>query len=779
MDQRMLVMILNSIGDGVITTDPEGVITGMNPAAEKLIGIREGEASGCDIDDIFHLHHKRNGERIRCLWKEALSDQEPLSLVKDVVLRQADGEEKVLSAKYAPIRECGRKPEGVVIVFRDVTRMREKEEQLRLFQTALEQSPNSILMTDAQNRIVYVNEQMVKLTGYTREELMGNTPARLKSGNTPPGTYADLWQSLEACRVWSGEFYNRKKNGEHYWEQAIVAPIADESGIITHYLAIKEDITHKKAMMEELNRTRVAAEENLEKSRYYMHQLEKARRDAEAANRAKSEFLASMSHEIRTPLNGITGMLELLQMSRLEREQQENLEIIRVCSENLLDVINSILDLSKIEAGKMELEKHVFSISEWFERCLSVHRVQALRKGIRLVGEMDDRLPGKASGDSKRMQQVMNNLIGNAVKFTDRGQVTVRCTLDSDSQEKYWVTLMVKDTGIGIPAREMPRIFDSFTQLDGSINRRYGGTGLGLSITRKLTELMGGTIAADSVYGSGTTFMVSLPLDPAETDKTAHVSSKQKNRHRKQVEDVTVLLAEDDEINLVVVSSLLKAMGYSPICVSNGKEAVEAWKRHQPDVVLMDIQMPEMDGIQATRTIRSMEEAEEGVTPIVAVTAHAVSGDRERFLKAGMSGYLSKPIEMESLGETIQQALAASQNSERKPGSSEQQEFQAVPEENLADVIREEATKTFMAEMLRILGRMETALKNENYESVEGEAHQVKLLALQAGEFDIKSRAFKLELSARKAVREEAEDALRGLQESFESYAAFVGQDQE
>lgn len=766
MQNELMELTLDSIADGIIATDTEGIITGINQAAKKMLGVTDETAKEKPIDEVFLLMDKNTKKSVRGLWKEALSSGKKVGLYQDVILVNNDGHQSYVSATFSTIQKMNQTPRGVVVVFRDVSLLREKEEKLYLYQLALEQSPNAVVITDEDNKIVYVNRQFTLITEYGSDEVMGNDPGFLKSGSTPKTKYEQLWDTLEEGRIWTGEFYNRKKNGQFYWEKAVISPIQNSVGRTTHYLAIKEDVTLQKAMEDELRRTRVMAENNLEKSQYYMKQLEKARREAELANRAKSEFLANMSHEIRTPLNGLLGMISLLELSSLSKEQMENLEVIRICGDNLLNVINNVLDFSKIESGKMELDYTSFAFADWLEKSMSVHQSQADKKGIQLLWVVDSHLPRQLSGDPKHLQQIINNLVGNAIKFTDHGQVKVTVNQLVKEEERLWVEIKISDTGMGIPKEAIPRLFDSFTQLDGSITRRFGGTGLGLSITRQLIELMGGSIEVKSTVGEGSEFSVTIPflLTEAETISKSGLESGQ--LLKTNISNHKLLVAEDDDINRTVILSILKAKGYDLSVAKDGVEAVEQWKTVKPDVVLMDIQMPGIDGIEATRRIREGEkEFGTAYTPIIALTAHAIHGDRERFIASGMDDYVAKPIDMEKLFAAVNRVL--------EPGFEPDQR---VDNQNNQGEYSLQTPDKFISDMFRLMDDMEAAIDLMDYNKVDNLSEQIKLLSLRAGELDIKNRVFKVQLASRKNDSLQIAEAYAALKRSYKAYLNFVGQ---
>ena len=536
-------------------------------------------------------------------------------------------------------------------------------EKAKLLETVISSANDGIIITNAAlekpgPQIIYVNKAFSKITGYKPEEVIGKSPRILQGDGTDKKTLRNMYGELKEGRAFKGEVLNYDTLGKPYWLDISIVPVRDGEGNITHFAAIERDITERKSsekhlqdVVRQLKRANLLAEASA-------RDLQDSLYKAEEASKAKSDFLANMSHELRTPMNGVLGMAHLLEDTALTDEQKQFVSTINGSAENLLMLLNDILDFSKIEAGALDLEHIAYGIKDTIEKTVQLLHPQAEKKSVELIFDFEQDVPQYVWGDPGRIRQVITNLISNAIKFTNKGhvRVSVREMEYSDTSKLY---ITVEDTGMGIPAEKLLEIFEKFTQGDASVTRKYGGTGLGLAITKQLVLLMGGEIGVESAEGKGSTFWISLPLLPANPEdatsaKEHHTIYCQATEILKPIHEARALLVEDYHVNQVFAEKLLRKFGFNHIDITeNGVEALRKYRTNPYDIIFMDCQMPELDGYQTTQKLRLIEQDTPIHTPIIAMTANAMMGDREKCLKSGMDDYLSKPLRAEHLKKVL------------------------------------------------------------------------------------------------------------------------------
>ncbi|MBM4783962.1 MAG: PAS domain S-box protein [Archangiaceae bacterium] len=638
---------LRAVVDGtehaIIATDETGLITLFNHGAERLLGWSAAEMVGSQTPAVFHdvnevvAHAKALSERLGETVEPgfdafvALARREQ-SETREWTYVRKDGQRLTVSLTVTALRNPVGTLVGYLGVAIDVTAQRQAEAARREHLERLEKISRHLpgvvyqyqLFPDGRSAFPWSSEAMRSIYGHEPESLRFDASQvytrlhpedleRVKQGIAASAQHLTPWHDEYRVRV-----------GERLrWVQGNATPERAPDGSVLWHGYIS-DVTERKEFEEALV---VAREQAIE------------------ASRVKSEFLANMSHEIRTPLNGILGITQLLLDGQLERQQRHLLGAIRTSGETLLTLINDILDLSKVESGKLQLETVPFAPSELIERVVQVVGVRAKEKGLALTVELERSVPARVLGDPTRAQQVVTNLVSNAVKFTEAGSVRIVVR----RAEPRGLCVEVHDTGIGIAAEKLDALFEAFSQVDGSITRRYGGTGLGLTISKRLAEQMGGRLSVVSREGVGSCFTVTLPLPPAEVavPKLTELESPRPAR------PLRVLVAEDNAINALVVRALLERDGHQVTIVASGLEAVQASERPGWDLVLMDMQMPEFDGLEATRRIRERERVSGTRLPIYALTANAMKGDLERCTDAGMDDYLTKPVNLAVLRQRL------------------------------------------------------------------------------------------------------------------------------
>ncbi|WP_130471864.1 MHYT domain-containing protein [Candidatus Magnetaquicoccus inordinatus] len=514
--------------------------------------------------------------------------------------------------------------------------------------------------TDVRGNITYVNDKFAAISGYSREELIGCNHRLVKSDEHSEEFYRQLWGNLLNGQVWHGEIKNQARDGSYYWVRATIVPFLNNKGKPFKFVSIRTDISAMKAMEQ---------------------RLLQAKEEAEAATQAKSDFLANMSHEIRTPMNAIIGLSYLCLQTALTTRQHNYIRKVHSAATSLLRIINDILDFSKIEAGRLDMEHIPFTLAEVLENVVSMTALKAQEKQLPLLIELDEAIPTDLLGDPLRLGQILLNLTNNAIKFTEHGEVAIRVALLARDAELVRLQFMVEDSGIGMSAEQVAQLFQPFTQADSSITRKFGGTGLGLTIARRLVEMMEGSIQVESTLAVGSRFVFDVKLAVPQADdlprRAASLTEGGVAGAMARLSGAVILVAEDNEINQQVAQELLEQANMRVVTARNGREALQYVLKEAVDGVLMDVQMPVMDGLTATRQIR--QEPRLRALPILAMTANALSSDREQCLAAGMQDHLAKPLDPGTLYLTLARWIRPA--TPQPLPLSEQTEKQEVAEE--------------------------------------------------------------------------------------------------
>ncbi len=566
----------------------------------------------------------------------------------EVDLKCADGSKRYGLLSAEPITNQGQKHLLTVVI--DITERKRAEDELRKLSQMVEQSPVIVFITDLEGRIEYVNPKFTEVTGYTFEEVRGKTPRILKSGLTPPERYQEMWRVISQGKSWRGEFRNRCKDGRIYWESALISPVHDGQGKVTHYLAIKEDITERKRAEEAL----VQANHRLQAA---MKRAEEMARRAEKASRAKSLFLANMSHEIRTPLNAILGFSQVLESDEnLSADQHQIVKTINRSGEHLLALINDILEMSRISAGRAVVKPVSFNLYDLFNGVEEMFRLRAQRKGIDFMVECDRSVPRWVIADAGKLRQILINLLGNAIKFTDKGHVlvSVRTTRVDEEPDAMRLIVEVEDSGPGIAAAEMAELFQPFSQAEAGL--KSGGTGLGLAISREFCQMMGGDISVSSRAGEGSCFRFEVRVRPTEAVAEAEAAGRKKIIGIDPAcGPVRALVMDDNRENSQFLSTVLRSTGFQVKAADNAAQGREIFRQWRPQLVLVDLRVARMNDFETIRRIK--QEATGHRVSVIALTAGNSGNGHRPGPETGVDAYLSKPFRIFELLDLVGKVL--------------------------------------------------------------------------------------------------------------------------
>ncbi|MCW8887151.1 MAG: transporter substrate-binding domain-containing protein, partial [Motiliproteus sp.] len=576
--------------------------------------------------------HPQDRERVLAARQRLMED---VDLTQELEYRivSKQGRTRWILSKLAAVEwDDQHRPIRISGTLMDITTRKVMEEKLRQLNRAVDQSPATVVITDSDGRIEYVNRKFSEVTGYSEDEVLGRNPRIFQSGQTPKEVYKDLWDTIKAGGEWSGELLNRRKDGELYWESMLISPLTEANDEISHFVAIKEDSSERRDLL---------------------NTVQAAKEQAEQANRAKGDFLANMSHEIRTPMNAITGLAHLCLQTDLEPKQRDYLNKLSLSSKSLLGIINDILDFSKIEAGKLELERVSFDLEDVFANVSTMVAYQAQEKGLEMVFSRPPEVTRDLVGDPLRLGQILINLVNNAVKFTESGEINVTVEELQQQGKHTQLRFSVRDTGIGMDQAHQQQLFKSFSQADSSTSRRYGGTGLGLAICKRLVKLMEGDISVQSAQGEGSTFTFTLPFAIAESIHPQLLPEK-------KLQGLHILVVDDNAMVRQSLSEILKSLTFEVDTASSGEEAIQqiAETKTHFDLVLMDWNMPGINGIDAARKIREHPDLPHPPT-VVMITSYGREELMQEARAVGIKDFLVKPVTPSLLFDSIMNVFGA------------------------------------------------------------------------------------------------------------------------
>jgi PAS domain S-box-containing protein len=619
-EQYLLQTLLENIPDYIYFKDRESKFLRINKALAQAFGLENPLlALGKSDRDFFSSEHARQAYDDE---QQIMKSGKPLIAVEEKETWPNRPATWAFSTKM-PLRDAKGNLIGTFGISRDITGLKKGEEAIRTLSKAIEQSPTSIIITDADGKIEFVNQRFVTFTQYSAEESKGIIPRMFNPEYNPKELYEGIWKTIKAGKTWEGEYKNFKKDGTEFWEYVVVTPLLDNNGAITNFILTKEDITEKKKILNDLIRAKEKAEES---------------------DRLKTAFLQNISHEIRTPLNSIVGFSSVLGRTDLSPEKREEYQnIINVSNEQLLSIITGIISISSLETGQEEVVIKETNVNQLLENIYNQFSLSRVPSGVSFTCHYA--LPSEMAyiyTDPVKLMQIMVNLVGNALKFTSKGHVKFGYVI----VEKF-LRFYVEDSGIGIPEDMHDVVFERFRQLDNSSIRKYGGAGLGLALSKGYAELLGGSVELTSEPDKGATFVVVLPYKPVVKIKTP----EKEFRSQEQLLPAgkTILVAEDESNNFIMIRELLTSLKLKVVKAVNGLEAVDYCKANNPDLVLMDIKMPVMDGIQATLKIKEFKPS----LPIIALTAYTFEEEKKNILASGCDAYLEKPVHQNVLNDVL------------------------------------------------------------------------------------------------------------------------------
>lgn len=766
--------MVETTSDWVWEADTQGKYTYCSPQVKTIMGYKPSEMIG---KTIWHFIVKEEQISIKENFFKMLEKRDECKMCQRTLLCR-NGNQVIIESSAVPVFDFEGQITGYRGIDRDITASVETLEQLKesekKYRETVNLLPQIIFECDFNGKMLFVNKKGFETFQYTKDDL--------KKGIY----FKDVIHPDDVQRA--AENFRKRIEGDDFSHTKYTAIRQDGTKFP---VSIYSSVVYKNNQPAGLRGIIIDITEQLEVEKT----LKTAKEAAEMANQTKSQFLANISHELRTPMNGIIGMTDLTLESDLNQQQREYLSIVKESSESLLGILNSLLDFSKIEAGRMDIEKRSFVLRSVIENVIGNLSVQAKKKSIELSYTIGSDVPAEVCGDAGKLHQVLVNVVGNAIKFTEEGYVNLKICLDNDKSADVLGNLVplkciIQDTGIGIPKEKIHRIFESFEQVDGSYTRKYGGTGLGLTITKEIIELMNGNISVTSEVNKGSIFTIEIPFylsEFSDLDLTEdalnllepEVQGNNSDFINKNNTDFQILLAEDDVINQKVATDILKSRGYSLEVVCDGKEVLDILENKHFDMILMDVQMLELDGIETTKEIRNTKNNKiNSQIPIVALTAHAMNADKERCLEAGMNEFLTKPIHAKRLIQVVEKF----QN---------QAQINNLPSKSIQDGTLFANNKVLdrldgdleLFNKLKILF-LETApkrihdivlaYKEKDFKKIEHQAHALKSGAYNIGAESLAQHAEKLEKQAKLNKVKNIEAKIDTLQNEMDHLIAFT-----
>jgi PAS domain S-box-containing protein len=736
--------MLSTALDAIVTIDAAGKVHDFNAASEKLFGYTREEVLGQDMAELIVPEKYREAHREGMRHWTETGEANVFGIRIEIEAQNRSGAIFPIELAITPL---GLENETYFTGFiRDITEQKNAEMELRLAASAFE-AREGIFITDEESRIIRANSAILNMTGYTREEIIGESPDRLfQMEERTESSGQASWDTFLSSNHVQCEASIIPREGEAYPVWLSLSRVTDDAGVISNHVAHVIDMTERKR---------------------FEQALEMARNEAEKANRTKSQFLANMSHEIRTPLNAIINLNSLLMDSQLDHEQQQLAIAANQGGKALSTLVDDILDFSTIEAGALRLLYHPFNLHELVAGLKALFHPQAMGSGLEFRASVDSQTPKWVSGDEIRLRQVLINLLGNALKFTDSGFVE----LTVEPSKDRLIIFRVRDTGIGVSNEDATLIFSEFSQADDSLTRRHKGAGLGLTISQRLVEKMKGVIHYESAPESGSIFWFEIPLEPAAEPEQIPSSFP-----AHALLNARVLVVEDSQANQLVARAILEKAGCKVELASNGQDAIEAAREHHFDAILMDLSMPVMDGLQATRLIRELNGGSSSV-PILAMTANVFAEDRIKCMQAGMDDFITKPVKQSKLLAKLAHWLDPERTEPKvdEELNVDYQSMEVLDEEQLAKMENETSTGLmtevigiFLEETQEHLDALKAAGNQPDSSTLISEAHAIKSSSSTFGASRLYEAARKVESLARQGRHEQAIKATQGIFEAAE-----------